>query len=202
MKYLLTLALTVCGFLPMAQAAKYEEGTHYEVIKEVATQEPEVMEYFSYFCPHCYKFYPFVAQIKERVDPGVTFKKNHVEFLGGDMGPEMTRAFAVAEVLKVEPELSQAMFSALHDKKQRMANVDDIKAVFETVGIDAAKYDSAAKSFSVNGKLKQMARNTEQAEIRGTPAIVVNGKYKVIARSVPSLEEYSALVNYLVKKQD
>ena len=196
-KYLLMLAALV--MLPLsAQAAKYEEGTHYDIVKEVATKQPEAIEFFSYFCPHCYKFTPFMEEIKKRAPEGTSFKKNHVEFLGSDMGPEMARAFAAAELLKVEPELTKAMFAAIHDQRRPMTTRDDIKAVFAEVGVDGAKFDSAANSFPVNGMLKQMQRNTEAFKIRGTPAVVVNGKYLIKSGSVRSIEEYSALLNYLL----
>ncbi|MFO6425436.1 thiol:disulfide interchange protein DsbA/DsbL [Motilimonas sp. KMU-193] len=196
-KYLLMLAAII--MLPMsAHAAKYEAGTHYEIVKEVGTKQPEVIEFFSYFCPHCYKFTPFMEQIKERAPEGVKFKKNHVEFLGKEMGPEMARAFAAAELLKVEPELTNAMFAAIHDQRRPMTNRDDIKAVFAEVGVDGAKFDSAANSFPVNGMLKQMQRNAETFKIRATPAVVVNGKYLINAGSVRSIDEYSALLNYLL----
>ncbi|MCE2572410.1 thiol:disulfide interchange protein DsbA/DsbL [Motilimonas eburnea] len=196
-KYLLMLAAMV--LLPLAaQAAKYEEGTHYEIVKQIGTKQPEAIEFFSYFCPHCYKFSPFMEQLKKRAPEGVKFKKNHVEFLGDTMGPEMARAFAVAELLKVEPELSSAMFAAIHDQRKPMTNRDDIKAVFAEIGVDEAKFDSAANSFPVNGMLKQMQRNTETFKIRGTPAVVVNGKYLINPSSVRSIDEYSALLNYLL----
>lgn len=44
--------LAAMMILPLANAAKFEEGVHYEVIAEQATAKPEVAEYFSYFCPH------------------------------------------------------------------------------------------------------------------------------------------------------
>ncbi len=59
MKKLLSFILAFC-LVPAALAVggPYEEGTHYEVIAEQGTAKPEVKEYFSFYCPHCFAFDP------------------------------------------------------------------------------------------------------------------------------------------------
>ena len=55
------LPLTACAQEP---ASKWKEGTHYKVLDKEATDKPVITEYFSFWCPHCFKFEPIVAQIK------------------------------------------------------------------------------------------------------------------------------------------
>lgn len=51
--------LFVCLWVPFTQAApQFKENVNYEVIQPVVSAQPEVMEYFSFFCPHCYRFEP------------------------------------------------------------------------------------------------------------------------------------------------
>ncbi len=202
MKKILIVLLGLFMLPLAANAAKFEEGTHYQVVKQTGSKKPEVLEFFSYLCPHCFQFAPLMEKVKENLPEGVPVKKSHVQFLGREMGVELSRAFAVSELLKVESQFSPAMFNAIHVQKRHMNNLDDIKAVFAEIGIDSAKYDSAAGSFPVNGMMSQMKRNTQTFDIRGTPSVIVNGKFKVESGSVKSLDEYSALINYLVKKVD
>ena len=86
--------------IPMVHAApEFKEGVNYDVVKQTGSAQPEVMEFFSYYCPHCATFEPIVEQLKAGLPEGVPLKKNPVAFLGREMGPEMQRAYAVASLL-------------------------------------------------------------------------------------------------------
>ena len=63
-KIFASLAFILAIALP-AQAKDFKEGEHYDVIAKQASASPQVAEYFSYFCPHCYSFEPIVLQLKQ-----------------------------------------------------------------------------------------------------------------------------------------
>ena len=89
---------------PLAvSAAEYKEGVHYTVINDgPATAKPEITEFFSFYCPHCYSFSKnVVPKILAEKPAGVEFSQTHVDFIGKEMGVEMSRAFAVAHQLNV-----------------------------------------------------------------------------------------------------
>ncbi len=74
--------------IPMVHAApEFKEGVNYDVVKQTGSAQPEVMEFFSYYCPHCATFEPIVEQLKAGLPEGVPLKKNPVAFLGREMGP-------------------------------------------------------------------------------------------------------------------
>lgn len=189
--------------LPLSvNAAQFKEGVNYEVIKQTATAKPEVLEFFSYFCPHCNTFEPLIAELKGSLNKNVTFKKNHVDFLGGGMGPLLTRALAAAEMLEVSDKFNSIVFDKIHTKRQPPSGEKDILAMFSQVGVSESDAKSAMASFLVDGLASQMKHNTETFHIRGVPAIIVNGKYQINTGSVKSTKEFIALVNYLTKKID
>ena len=183
-------------------APLFKEGEHYEVVKATATAKPEVLEFFSYFCPHCYHFEPIVADLKKSLPQGVEFKRNPVAFLGREMGPELQRAFAVATLLDVEAKFSSVIFKKIQDDRQPPQSRADIKALFESIGVAGNEYDGAVDSFAVSGLVAQFDRNTAEMNIRGVPATVINGRYLLKTESVKSTEEYKALVQYLLNKKD
>ncbi|ASJ95328.1 thiol:disulfide interchange protein DsbA/DsbL [Shewanella marisflavi] len=199
MKKALLVALALLVAPMAALAADYKEGVHYTVINEgPATAKPEIAEFFSFYCPHCYNFAKVqVPQIKANLPEGVVFKQNHVEFIGREMGPEMSRAFAVAHQLKVEDKMEHALFSAIHDKKQRFTSRDDIRKLFIANGIDGKDFDAAANSFMVSAQMAQMKRATENAKLSGVPALVVNGKYRVETGAIKSYDELLQIAYYL-----
>ena len=199
MKKALLVALALLVAPMAALATDYKEGVHYTVINDgPATAKPEIAEFFSFYCPHCYNFAKVqVPQIKASLPEGVVFKQNHVEFIGREMGPEMSRAFAVAHQLKVEDKMELALFSAIHDKKQRFTSRDDIRKLFIANGIDGKDFDAAANSFMVSAQMAQMKRATENAKLSGVPALVVNGKYRVETGAIKSYDELLQIAYYL-----
>ncbi|WP_299798334.1 thiol:disulfide interchange protein DsbA/DsbL [uncultured Shewanella sp.] len=199
MKKALLIAVAMLIAPIAAIAADYKEGVHYTVINQgPATAKPEIAEFFSFYCPHCFNFAKTeVPKIKANKPEGVVFKQHHVEFIGKEMGIEMSRAFAVAHQLKVDAKIEHALFSAIHDKKQHFTNRDDIRKLFIANGVDGKDFDAAANSFMVSAQMSQMKRATENAKISGVPALVVNGKYRVETGAIKSYDELLDIAYYL-----
>ncbi|MBB1269370.1 thiol:disulfide interchange protein DsbA/DsbL [Shewanella sp. SR44-3] len=184
-----------------ALAADYKEGVHYTVINEgPATEKPEITEFFSFFCGHCYNFSKTVVpKIKQTLPEGVAFNQSHVEFIGREMGVELSRAYAVAHQLNVDEKMEAAIFTAIHDERKRLVNRDDVRALFVANGIEGKDFDAAANSFMVNAQMSKMKRDTENAKLSGVPSLVVNGKYRVETGAVKSFDEVIAIAYHLAK---
>ena len=189
--------------MPMVHAApEFKEGVNYDVVKQTGSAQPEVMEFFSYFCPHCYKFEPIVDDLQKSLPEGVTLKKNPVAFLGREMGPELQRAYAVANLLKAEDKLTPAIFDAIHVKRQVPQSRNDVEKIFADNGVPAEEFTGAVDSFAVSGMVAQFDCNTETYNVRGVPAFLVNGKYMVKIESITSQEQFNQLVKFLLAKKD
>jgi protein dithiol oxidoreductase (disulfide-forming) len=189
--------------LPLSiQAADFKEGTHYEVVKQTATETPEVLEFFSFYCPHCFKFEPLMEQLKANLNEDVKIRKNHVNFLGKEMGPQLTQAYAAAELLEVEGKMASLIFDQIHTQRKPINGEEGILALFKKAGISAPEAKGALASFPASGMASQMKRNTETFQIRGVPSLIVNGKYQVKTSSVKSTNEFIELVDFLTKKKD
>jgi thiol:disulfide interchange protein DsbA len=202
MKKFLALFLGLLLLPLTTQAIEYKEGTHYEVIKPTASPTPEVREFFSFYCGHCYKFEPFMANLKKSLPDNVAFKKTHVDFLGREMGPQLTKAYAAAEILQVEDKVASLLFEQIQIQRKPVNGEADILALFEQAGISQEEAQGALESFPVTGLASQMKRATETFAIRGVPTVIVNGKYEVNRASVRSKKEFLALVNFLTQKKD
>lgn len=188
---------------PLAvSAAEYKEGVHYTVINDgPATAKPEITEFFSFYCPHCYNFSKTVVpKILAEKPAGVEFNQAHVDFIGKEMGVEMSRAFAVAHQLNVDEKIDAALFAAIHDKKQHFTSRDDVRALFVANGVDGKAFDPAADSFMVKAQMAKMKRDTENAKLSGVPALVVNGKYRVETGAIKSYDELLDIAYYLARK--
>jgi len=196
----LFIALVV---LPLSlHAAEYKEGVHYTVVKQTATEQPEVLEFFSYYCPHCKKFEPLMEALTHKLDKSVNVKKSHVNFMGGDSGALLTRALAAAQLLGVEKEFTSIAFDALQVQRKAINTESDIIALLKQAGVSEKEAKSAMENFVVAGNASKMDQDFKKFQIRGVPTLIVNGKYQVNTSSVKNIDEFIDLVTYLTEKKD
>ncbi|MBR9789277.1 MAG: thiol:disulfide interchange protein DsbA/DsbL [Vibrionaceae bacterium] len=182
-----------------AQAAQFKEGEHYKVLDLEASKKPLVTEFFSFYCPHCNSFEPIIQQLKKQLPEGVKLQKNHVSFMGGSMGPSMSKAFATMIVLKNEDKMVPVMFNRIHNLRKAPRDDAELRQIFLDEGVDEKKFDSAFKGFAVDSMVRRMDKQFEDSGLTGVPAVIVNNKYLVQAQSIKTMDEYFGLVNYLLE---
>ena len=113
-----------------AFAANLEEGKQYVQVGQTASAQPEVIEFFSFYCPHCYAFemeYHIPKQVAESLPKGTEFKQYHVNFLGRQ-SENLTRAWALAMALGAESKVKAPLFEAAQQDK--LSSMDDIRKIF------------------------------------------------------------------------
>lgn len=193
-----------------ASAAQFTDGKQYVSLPKPVAGEPQVMEFFSFFCPHCYQFeniYHVSDAVRKNLPENVKVSKYHVDFLGGDFGPVVTHAWAVAMALGVEDKVTGALFEGIQ-KTQTITDAASLKEAFiKAAGISSDDYDAAWNSFAVKALVAQQQKAAADVELRGVPAMFVNGKYMVNngGLDTSSMEnfvaEYANVVKFLVDKK-
>lgn len=197
------LFATFCLLAANVQAqALWEEGTHYTVISDDATEQKEITEFFSFWCPHCYNFEPIVAEIKKKKAADVKFQKVHVNFMrsaGPDIQDMATRAMMIGRALKKEDQVNMAIFQHIHQDRKLIAGEDDLKQILAKVGIDGATFDKAWNGFAVKG---QIGKNNKMIDkyrrhVSGVPNFIVNGKYQAVFARGMSADDIADLIVWL-----
>lgn len=201
-------------FLPLQSSAQelYREGTHYVIVGEEATEKPEVIEFFSYWCGHCYNFEPLVKLLNERLEEekqknhDVNFKKVHVNFMGftkSEIQDEATKALMIARALKKEKEMNAAIFKYIHVQRAPVTGLNDLRNIFAVNGVDNAEFDKLAKSFGVNSQLKANNKSMKKyfKHLRGVPNFIVNGKYQAKFTREMSPDQMLDLIVWLTKQK-
>lgn len=180
------------------QAAQFSEGTHYQVLNVEKATNPKVTEFFSFYCPHCYKFEGVIEQLKSSMPTEAKFEKVHVAFMGSKTAAPMAKSYATMIALGVEDKMVAAMFKQIHELRQAPKDEVALRQIFIDYGIDAEKYDAAYNSFAVNSMQKRFDKQFEASTLTGVPGVLVNNKYIVKPDNIKSFEEYNQLVNYLL----
>lgn len=213
MKKVLGLIVMLCMPL-MACSADYKEGEQYTVVNDEISKKPEVREYFSFYCPHCFKFEPFMSNVKKSLPENTKFEMNHVDFLRA-ASPKvqglLSKAVVVAQQLEMEQKLVGALFNYIQVQRAVVTSEKDIRNVFVLNGADGEKFDKLMASFSVNSKAKMMKKNQNyfakrkgadgKPALNSVPTVIVNNKYKINPSTLDREnfeEDYSKLVEHLL----
>jgi len=205
-KILLSLVLTLLIPLQACAQEQWTEGEHYVVVSDDASAKPEVLEFFSFWCPHCYNFEPLVKQIKLKLDSDVEFKKIHVNFMGSagpDVQDDATRAMMVARALKKDDTLINAIFQYIHVQGSAITGLKDLQNIFIVNGVEAEDFDKLAKSFGVNSMLQKNNKTIDQfrKHLSGVPNFIVNGKYQAKFTRDMNNDDIVNLIVWLSKKK-
>lgn len=184
----LLLILLACALpLAAAQAAdppappSFQEGKDYVRVPTpmppTAPDKIEVIEFFSYTCPHCYDLDPTVQAWLKRKPENVIFTRIAVAF--GTSWEPSTRAYYAAEALGVLDKMHQPLFDAIHRDKRKLSSEDELAAFFAEHGVDQDAFRKAYQSFTTETQLRRGNQLAQRFGVRGVPAVIVNGQYDV-----------------------
>ena len=200
MRKILTL-LIVLGMSSLAWAG-FKEGTDYEVLERTQPApvdgKVEVIEFFSYACPHCYKFEPFVEKWKAN-------KSDNVEFINvpavfNKNWEALASLFYAAEVLGVQEKMHPIIFNSMHGDGKKVRSFDELKEVFKANGVSGEKLEQALTSFTVVAKTRRAKSMTEAYGVKSVPNIVVQGKYRTNGKLANGHKNVFKVVDYLSEK--
>ena len=183
--------------------AAWEEGKNYFLVDPpqptASGDKVEVLEVFSYACPHCAHFQPTAEEIKKSLPAGAVFVYMPAVF--NPSWEPYARAYYTAESLGVVDQTHQALFDALHRDHLPMRTIEDLSSFYAEHGVDKAKFLAASGSFEVESKLSRAQQIVKADGVDGTPSIVIDGKYRATGQSAGGYPQLIELVDWLVKKE-
>ena len=195
------IVLVLSLFCSSAFSKDYQEGRHYELIEPLPTRNPEkieVIEFFWFGCGHCFSLEQLIKDWKSEVSSEVDFFRLPVVW--NAQTKTHAKLFFATETLRV-PEAIQGIFSAIHYNRKMMLSDTEIIPFFQGYGIQEDKYLAATNSFGLKNNLRKAELFAFKYGIKGVPAFIVNGKYKVSATREIGTEDLLDVVNYLIEKE-
>ena len=134
----------------------------------------EVIEFFWYGCPHCYRLEPSLNAWLKTKPADVVFKRVHA--IPSEAWGLHAYIYYTLEAMGLLDQYHGKVFSAIHEDKKNLANQKILDQWLQANGIDPAKYHEVEKSFSVNAKVKRAAQMTADYKVDGVPRVFVDGK--------------------------
>lgn len=204
MKTLKTLPLVLGTVLLLstfyAQAREYKPGVGYEIKETKLTEKPEIREFFSFFCPHCYEVEQMFTPLNKEFVNKAEVVYNPVWQIGGELGKRTQSAYAVAKKLGKENEIRALLFKRIKQTEGHLQANDDFAYIFDIVGVNAKSYRDELKTAEVKTLISNYNQKISDYGLNSVPQIIVNGKYLINLSNVQDQNDYKNLVSYLLSK--
>jgi thiol:disulfide interchange protein DsbA len=200
-RLMLSAFLVLCA--GSAVAAGPVEGQDFQrVDPAVPTSDASkvvVTQFFSYQCPHCYKFEKTYAAWAAGLPADVKRERAAVA-IGHASWTVAARSYYALAALKATPQIDEAFFGAIHRERKPLADEAAVAAWVAGQGVDRAKFQDAYRSFSVQLQTKRADDLSRAVRLPSVPAILVDGKYLVPVSDDGDFRDQLAIASALVER--
>ncbi|MEE8150609.1 MAG: thiol:disulfide interchange protein DsbA/DsbL [Nitrosomonadaceae bacterium] len=198
--FLLFLSLGLTGISGVR--AELTEGRDYAVLLRPQPTESgkniEVLEFFWYGCPHCYKLHPYIKVWLKRMPKDISFR--YVPTIFRSSWVLGAKTFYALEVLGARGKLHEKIYDAIHIKKIDLTKEELLFNWIAKQGIDRKKFVDIYNSFSVGNRTSQSSQMSKKYGLKGVPSLVVDGKYLVSGRMGGTPQDTIRTLDELIKK--
>lgn len=156
----------------------------------------EVIEFFWYGCPHCFRLEPSLNAWLKNKPADVVFKRIHA--LPSGAWAAHAKIFYTLESMGLVDQLHDKVFDAIHKDNKNLALERFLDPWLAANGVDPAKYHEVEKSFSVDAKMKRAMQLTAAYKVDGVPRIFIDGKYWVGPESAGGEDRIMAAVDQVI----
>jgi protein dithiol oxidoreductase (disulfide-forming) len=205
--------IALCFLLPVVASAQPmapgmpRAGTDYELLQTAqptysgAKGKIEVVEVFSYACPHCAHFQSFVSAWKKKLPADVNFI--YVPSVGQGSWQRFAHGFYAAESKKIQARSHEALFNAIfvEQKLSPNASLDEIAAFYSQYGIDRKNFLELMLSKPVTERVEQSKQFTMRTGANSTPTVVIAGKYRLNATPDRGFEGMIKAMDFIIAKE-
>jgi thiol:disulfide interchange protein DsbA len=197
------LAVLAAGALPALPAAELLEGRDWKAIKPPQPGESEhtieVIEFFSYGCPHCRHLHPLVTAWSKGLPEDVALTRVPVSF-GRAAWANLVRLYYALELTGDLGRLDEAVFEALHVQRTQLYTKDKIVAWVEGQGVDAKAFAEAFDSFAVQMRLNRSDQLVRKYRVDAVPLITVDGRYAVVGQATKGYADLLVIADGLIEQ--
>lgn len=199
------LFATVLSSLVMSSpvlAAEPQVGREFKAISPPLTgpkDKIEVIEFFSYGCPHCSDFHPIISKWAASLPKDVSFRRVPVSFSRPEWA-RLSRLYYALEATGDLAKLDTAVFLALHEQRVSFKTDEAVVAWAASKGVDAKKFGDAFGAFSMQSKVQRADADATAARIGGVPALAVDGKFLINNEAASNYEHLLQITDSVIVK--
>ena len=202
MRFFVGFSLLFLSLLSFADETFLKDKDYVVLENQVRPFDPskiEVLEVFSYHCPHCLHFEPLLESWVKKQSPDVAFVQMHAAW-APFMEP-LQRGFYTAVTLKLQPKIQMAVFKEFQEKRNMLDTAKAWAELMEPYGVSKETVIATYDSLAVSSRIKIADSKIRSYKISGTPALIVDGKYRIDSpASKDAHQKMLAIADFLINK--
>jgi protein dithiol oxidoreductase (disulfide-forming) len=188
---------------PLSVPVLAQQGAPYVLLpnpvpKSAPDGKLEVIEFFSYGCPHCHDFEPLLNEWHKKQAPDVDFVRVPITF-GRKQWETYARLYLAFEVLEKVEALHAKAFDAIHLKKVPLHDEKGIRDWATAQGEDGDRLVQTLKSFAVQSRLQKSLQVAEAYQVNSVPLLAVEGRFLVSGSQAGSFANMLTAMDGLLK---
>ncbi|CAL4324035.1 Thiol:disulfide interchange protein DsbA [Buchnera aphidicola (Eriosoma grossulariae)] len=191
-------------------AQSFIEGEHYIRIPKRIHNVPTIVEFFSFFCTHCYQLEKQL-NLNKKIENILSSKNKiqmcHVNFLNNQFDQMLTHIWQMAISIHAEKKILIPIFKYIHENTFAL-NKNNIKKIFiKYTNITSKKYNLLWNSYQVHQLIFNNQQLTKKIYLKYIPTFLINGKYIINNESFNNVShhqfitEYINLLKYLIQQK-
>lgn len=157
----------------------------------------EVIEFFWYGCPFCNSLQPALEDWIKRKPDDVALRR--VPVLLRDTWAPHARIYYTLDLLNELERLHLRVYHSYHVEELNIRKPDVMEQWAVKNGIDRRRWVDVYHSPEVDGKIARAKRMTDMYDIKGTPALVVDGRYLTSGDMPPTLQGMIPVLEDLIR---
>lgn len=183
-------------------AAPLQQGRDFNLIQPPQPGESagkiEVLEFFSYGCPHCKDFHPLVTAWAAKLPKDVSFKRVPVSF-GRAAWANLARLYHSLQATGDLARLDETVFRAIHEQRGNLYTPDDIQTWVKRQGVDGKRFTATFNSFGVNTQVAHDEQLVKNYKVQGVPLLIVAGRYAVTGQAAKGVADWLPIADELIE---
>jgi protein dithiol oxidoreductase (disulfide-forming) len=172
----------IAALLSIPAVAAPVAGTDYQPINPPQpTSDPSkivVTEFFSYQCPHCFRFAKPYEEWIAKLPADVKAERVAVS-IGHQTWLPAAQAFYALTAMKQVPAIDDALFGAIHRQRLQLDTEAALTNWVGRQGIDQAAFTRAYHSFSVKLNTKRADDLSRSYRLPSVPTLAIDGRYLI-----------------------
>jgi thiol:disulfide interchange protein DsbA len=177
------IGLLLFALTASASPAEPKDNKDYLTLPEVrqgnAGDKVEVIEFFSYACPHCNAFEPSLSAWVKKQGGTIAFRRVPLAF--HPQWVPLQKLYLSLEALGKADELHEKVFAAVHKERMPYSSDDAVVEIAVKLGLDRNQFLGIYNSFAVQTRQRSVAHLQDDYKVTGVPLLAVGGRYETSA---------------------
>ncbi|AEO08768.1 thiol:disulfide interchange protein DsbA precursor [Buchnera aphidicola str. Ak (Acyrthosiphon kondoi)] len=193
-----------------AYSCEFRNGKEYTTKHKTISNIPNIIEFFSFFCPYCYEFektHNTRYLIKNNIKKNIKTETYHVDFFGGKLSSILTKSWIIAQKIGIEKKIVLPIFKGIQET-HTINNIHNIKKIFKKEGgISENKFNDFWNSLTLKILVKKQKKEIKKFNLENVPTMLINGKYVIDYSKIEEIfkddfsQKYIKLIQFLINKK-